>query len=392
MLFRSGWDCRDTANKGALLSFYERVFADASQSSFASPDASLPTRLLAVLSSLSQLPSKLSPEITALLHHVSLLFAPFPPCVYSFSLTDRRDGIVLGHLHKHHFPMYFLFPSHPLFSSRSEFDVFESIDLLRHVLFDTADGVSESDGFYAAHWIAGDRNALREAAACELAQFFRQCRKVAEIPLNPPFPRDSTFPSLLTLLKSLEQIHSLMPRFPREPTPELVNVPAGSTLYEAQTRLLGPLASEVPWETVYANVAPLAQLAQLATKLLGTLPRDSPGRLALGVSLLERDQGDRNAVWQKVVESASVSHSRGEVLELLHVALGESEAFHCVVGEVRAQFTREFNRLVKATNRCDFCALKLPTYRVRYLNETPVTGRVGHKNLYCDEIVGISRG
>ena len=63
-----------------------------------------------------------------------------------------------------------------------------------------------------------------------------------------------------------------------------------------------------------------------------------------------------------------------------------------MVGEVRAQFTREFNRLLKASNRGDLSPMKLPTYRVRYLNETPVTGRVGHKNLYCDENVGIFRG
>lgn len=377
-------------SKGALLSFYERVFSESSQSSFASSNSSLSTRLLASLSSLSQLPIKLSPETTSLLHHVQLLFAPFPPFFFSCTLTDRRDNITLGHLRKHYFPMYFLFPSCPLFSTRAEFDIFESIDLLRHILFDLPDGVS--DPFYATNQIAGDRNALQEAAARELAQLFRRCRKTAEIPLKPDFPRNSDFPQLATLMKPLERIFSLERSFPREVTPELVNIPAENSLYETQTRLLAPLASEIPRETAYANVAPLAQLGEMATKLMTTLPRDSPGRLALGVSLLEVSLGDRNAVWRELVDSASVSHSRGEVLELLHVALQEPEEFHCVVGEVRAQFTREFNRLLKATNRCDLSAMKLPTYRVRYLNETPVTGRAGHKNLYCDENVGVSRG
>ena len=385
-----GWECRDVASKGALLAFYERVFSESSQSSFASPTSSLSIRLLTSLSSLSQLPIKLGQETTSLLHHVQLLFAPFPPLYFSFSLIARRDGITLGHLHKINFPMYFLFPSCPLFSTRAEFDIFESIDLLRHILFDSPDGAS--DPFYATRSIAGDRNALREAAARELAQFFRHCRKTAEIPLQPEFPRNTDFPQLTTLMKPLDRIFSLRREFPREVTPELVNIPAGNSLYETQTQLLAPLASEIPRETAYANVAPVAQLAELATKLLSSLPRESPGRLALGVSLLEVSLVDRSAVWRETVDSASVSHSRGEVLELLKVALSEPEEFHCVVGDVRAQFTREFNRLVKASNRCDLSVMKLPTYRVRYLNETPVTGRVGHKNLYCDEKVGISRG
>ena len=375
------------ASKGALLSFFERLFVESSKSSFVSK-SSLEMRFLTSLSSLSQLPIKMSEETASLLHHVQLLFAPFPPFLLSLLLTYRRDGITLGHLHKHIFPMYFLFPTCPLFATRVEFDIFERIDLLHHILFDPDDA---SDPFYATRQIPGDRNALRDAAACELALLFRQFRN-SEIPLKVEFPRNSAFPQLEKLMKPLDRIFSLAREFPREVTPELVNIPAGNSLYETQSRLLAPLASEIPRETAYANVAPLTQLAQLATRLLSSLPRESPSRLALGVSLLESSLDDRSAVWRELVDSASVSRSRGEVLELLRVALAESEEFHCVAGEVRAQFTREFNRLIKMTRRCDLQSMKLPTYRVRYLKETPVGGRVGHKNLYCDENVGVFRG
>ena len=375
------------ASKGALLFFYNRVFAESSKSSFVSK-SSLEILFLKSLSSLSQLPIKISEETASLLHHVQLLFAPFPPFLLSHPITNRRDGITMGHLNKHLFPMYFLFPSCPLFATRSEFDIFERIDLLYHILFDPDDA---SDPFYATRQISGDRNALRDAAACELALLFRQCRKT-EIPLKVEFPRNSAFPQLEELMKPLDRIFWLTREFPRDVTPELVNIPAGNSLYETQSRLLAPLASEIPRETAYANVAPLTQLAELATHLLSSLPRESPSRLALGVSLLEGSLGDRSAVWRELVDSASVSHSRGEVLELLRVALAEPEEFHCVAGEVRAQFTREFNRLITMTRRCDLQSMKLPTYRVRYLNETPVVGRVGHKNLYCDENVGVFGG
>ena len=148
-------------------------------------------RFLTSLSSLSQLPIKMSEETASLLHHVQLLFAPFPPFLLSLLLTYRRDGITLGHLHKHIFPMYFLFPTCPLFATRVEFDIFERIDLLHHILFDPDDA---SDPFYATRQIPGDRNALRDAAACELALLFRQCRN-SEIPLKVEFPGTRRFRS-----------------------------------------------------------------------------------------------------------------------------------------------------------------------------------------------------
>lgn len=228
------------ASKGALLSFFERLFVESSKSSFVSK-SSLEMRFLTSLSSLSQLPIKMSEETASLLHHVQLLFAPFPPFLLSLLLTYRRDGITLAHLHKHIFPMYFLFPTCPLFATRVEFDIFERIDLLHHILFDPDDA---SDPFYATRQIPGDRNALRDAAACELALLFRQFRN-SEIPLKVEFPRNSAFPQLEKLMKPLDRIFSLAREFPREVTPELVNIPAGNSLYETQSRLLAPLASEI---------------------------------------------------------------------------------------------------------------------------------------------------
>lgn len=52
-------------------------------------------------------------------------------------------------------------------------------------------------------------------------------------------------------MKPLDRIFSLAREFPREVTPELVNIPAGNSLYETQSRLLAPLASEIPRETAY---------------------------------------------------------------------------------------------------------------------------------------------
>lgn len=52
---------------------------------------------------------------------------------------------------------------------------------------------------------------------------------------------------------------------------------------------------------------------------------------------------------------------------------------------------RKLNKFLRSSLRADIAPLKLPCYTVRYLNQRPIQGRVGHKNIYYNENVIISQ-